>query len=67
MFKTLGFIISIFLLFKNVINSEKDLVVKYMNIEDFVRESYEYMSYGSKEIEEYKKSFDAYDFFIFVL
>lgn len=46
------------------LKKEKDLVVKYMNIEDFVRESYEYMSYGSKEIEEYKKSFDAYDVLI---
>lgn len=46
------------------LKKEKDLIVKYMNIEDFVRESYEYMSYGGKEIEEYKKSFDSYDVLI---
>ncbi|MGL5591722.1 MAG: chromosomal replication initiator protein DnaA [Mycoplasmoidaceae bacterium] len=46
------------------LKKERDLIVKYMNIEDFVRESYEYMSYGGKEIEEYKKSFDSYDVLI---
>ncbi|MGL4616707.1 MAG: chromosomal replication initiator protein DnaA [Mycoplasmoidaceae bacterium] len=46
------------------LKKEKDLIVKYMNIEDFVRDSYEYISNGSKEIEEYKKSFDSYDVLI---